>query len=78
MFEKKAITSPEVDPAVEQAINDTLRNIAGWPQREVYEGSRRNRIRERLVHYDANGNITGATDRLYEEDLQVESQINGQ
>ena len=66
----KALASAGDDDGLDPILNAALRELAGWPVHHANSGGRRHMTRERLIHYDSEGNITGATERIYEEEIQ--------
>ena len=62
----KADSTEGLDPNISAA----LRELAGWPVQQAEEGGYQHVTREREIHYDAHGRVTGATERIREEEFR--------
>lgn len=76
MSRNKEVSKP-AQSGLDPSINAALRELAGWPAQSAEEGGYQHRVRERTVHYDANGNVIGATEFVREEDFRTQFQFWG-
>lgn len=70
MGKKNGIFTRKPQPSMDPAINQALRELAGWPSEEHQQGGYRARFHSIDIHRDASGRVIGSVEHFDEDEYE--------